>query len=85
MLWTDYCRINEQLSIMKVSILRLKKLLKHGFGDAIENEAAFLKFNYQILLDMKNKYDNEFFDAGILRLENEVGELLEEAYSFSYK
>ena len=83
MLWTDYCKIKEQISIIEKSVKRLRQVLKYGTGEAVEMEATFLRFNYQILIFLKKKYCDTFIDAGILKLENEARELLREAYSLS--
>ena len=83
MLWTDYCKIKEQISIIIKSVKRLRQVLKYGTEDAIEMEATFLQFNYQILVYLKKKHCDTFIDAGILKLENEARELLREAYSLS--
>jgi hypothetical protein len=76
---TDYWRIKEHLSLVENSVLKLRRLIKIGGREAVEIEAIFLRHNYCVLLHIRK---DSFFDIRIIRLEKEVRELLQEAYSF---
>lgn len=77
--WTDYWRLKEQVGMVEVSVLRLRRMLESGAVEKVEMEAVCLTFNLQILMHMKTKLRDFIISAG---LERKAIILLNDSYSY---